>query len=183
MSRKSKLFVQHVGEQLAKRDFPRSIGEPNIGMRFFRKEELLSWQELTLIHLPISGLEEPSTGWQIWWLPDGAEQVISDMDENDWLILKSSEGECDYIGRVRLKAVNLSGVSKRIWGDEKFTSIALLDESRFINLTWGKFCERIGYKETYTLRGKTSSVSQAKLEEAGFIDGADFAYWCRGHNI
>jgi hypothetical protein len=176
-----KFFMQHVGENLSRRDFPRSIGTPD-KLCIFTFEEIDSWDEFR-VAVPDNDRESLSRepiGWQIWGLPDGAYHYTSQMFRGDALMLLGSEKQCEYVGTIDYRVPTSSpGISRRIWKESRFAQIVLLKDSQFIDLRWADFISRIGYNQNYRLQGATSRVSDGKLRSSGFSDAGGLEEWVR----
>src|SRR5215212_2286836 len=97
------VYYQHIGERLATRDFPKSLGTREAGLRRFG----LSDVEPFLRHLPPDELVDIAakvrdlapTGFQVWGIPSGAAPVLAGMDAGDFLLLLEST-EFRYVGQV-----------------------------------------------------------------------------------
>ncbi|WP_281983876.1 hypothetical protein [Thalassorhabdomicrobium marinisediminis] len=180
-----KFFMQHIGEVLSQRDFPRTLGNSN-KLVYFDTNELLNWPELAenFSANDIKALERENDPFQIWGLPIGARNYTKQMQQGDALMLLGSAKTCEYIGEIFHKLTfSNREVSQRLWGEPKFETIVLLKKSQFIMLDWSKFLDRVGYSPTYELRGATSRVATSKIKSSQFTSAEELAEWVRTHKI
>src|SRR6056297_4330132 len=126
----TKFFMQHVGEALSKRDFPRSLGQRPDHFEQFSFRDLQDMADGPLGFTSIL-LEALSSGgpYQIWGLPAGAEPYTKQMFPGDWLMLLGSEKTCEYIGRIAAKVPRFAPeVSIALWREPKFPTIVMLED-------------------------------------------------------
>ena len=180
----TKFFMQHVGEALSKRDFPKSIGSRNTGLVEFSLDDLQSHanEPLQLSGNSLNRIKEVNS-FQVWGLPEGAKSFTDQMFAGDYIMLLGSESSCEYIGRIEARIPRLcQDISFSIWGEQKFPWIICLTESAFIDLEWSGFLKKVGYATNYALRGNTSRVSDTKLAQAN-ISADKLAGWVREFRV
>src|SRR3954447_22279830 len=118
------VYYQHIGQKLAARDFPRSLGTREAGLRRFGLGDV----EPYLGHLPPEELADMAakvrdlapTGFQVWGIPSGAAAVLAGMATGDFLLLLEST-EFRYVGQVIHRASEMCwDLSDHIWGEQRF---------------------------------------------------------------
>ncbi|MEZ5777928.1 MAG: hypothetical protein R3E44_06160 [Paracoccaceae bacterium] len=172
-------FMQHIGEALSRRDFPRSLGRPD-KLCNFSYGHLSNWPAFLDAVSPsdIERLASDQTGWQIWGLPGGAKQYTDQMRRGDALMLLGSERTCEFIASIDYVLPQPSpDLSKRIWGEGRFPIIVLLKNSQFIDLLWSDFLDKVGYRANYRITGHTSRIADSKLRAIG--GASDLEQWVR----
>jgi hypothetical protein len=130
------IFWQHVGDQLGARDFPRTLGTPRNGLRYFRVEDIRP--HLSELSPPqASELERNLTRigaspFQIWGLPTGAAETLSKMGVGDYFMALDTNAEWGafrYIGRVLYYLPEQQwDLSLHLWKERKFPLIVLLKQ-------------------------------------------------------
>lgn len=170
------VYYQHVGEQMAARDFPVSLGSPTTGLKGFRLAEL----EANLQHVDTAEFSAMKTKlsdrpFQIWGLPAGAERVVARMTTDDFLILLESV-DFQYCGRILHRVSKFSHeLSRQVWGEQRFPIIVFLDGD-LISYEWRDFLSDLGFAGNYRLRGTTMSIGGDRIAasrfktEGAFID-------------
>ena len=174
------IYYQHIGEVMWERDAPRSIGTAKTGVVRFSFRDIepflpeLDALERLAIQSKISDLAP--TGFQVWGIPSGAQQVLEHMDTGDFLLLAESI-DFAYAGQVIHRiGGHCWHLSEHIWGEERFPIVILL-QGELISYPWTEFRDHFGYAPNYRMRGLTYRVSAtsvasspSKTEEA-FIAG------------
>ena len=177
-------FYQHVGEEMARRDFPRSIGTPRDGLVEFSLDELYSWNVLSAENerfLKNTARPRSTETFQIWGVPDGAERVFQNAGFGDEFMLMGSH-VFEVIGTILLKLPEFDfNLSKAIWREERFPIIVFLQNTKFISLHFDDFRKKLNFAPNYHMRGYAMRVAPARLRDAGFADGRDLGSWCRAH--
>jgi hypothetical protein len=175
-------YYQHVGEAMADRDFPKSLGTVSTGVVSFTVDELLSWPDL-LEAAPRRDLDDlrhlSADGLQVWGLPQGAEQVVKDIAPGDSLMLMSSK-VFEFIGTVAYRVPEFtSDVSTRIWGEPWFPIIVFIHRGQFIELEWDDFRRKLSFDPAYHMRGNTMKVGPSRIRSSAFGSEAALVEWCR----
>ena len=165
------VYYQHIGEKLAARDFPRSLGDEVGGLKRFNFEYI----EEFLQHIPpyeVSSIKAKittlaPTGFQIWGIPSGAMRVLHRMDTGDFLMLLESE-YFRYVGQVIHRVSDMCyDLSYDVWGEQRFPIIVLL-QGELIRYPWVDFRDEFSFAENYHMRGNTMSLSASKISASKF---------------
>lgn len=184
------VFFQHVGEAGGGRDFPRTIGTPRDGLRYFDFADL----EPRLGHLPSDEVEQlrrdvakyAPDGFQVWGIPSGAKFVLSTFRVGDCLLLLEAAGpggSFAYVGRAIAKpSRECHDLSLQLWGEQKFPLIVFLKGS-LTNYRWFSFCENLGYKSNWNPAGQTYRVPPERLITSPYIDEDGLITAIAGHPI
>jgi hypothetical protein len=86
----------------------------------------------------------------------------------------------EFIGEIAYRVPRFSSeTSKRVWGEAKFPIILFLKNSRFIDLPWDEFRDRLGFEDSYHMRGNTMKLGNSRILSSGFADEIAFSGWCR----
>jgi hypothetical protein len=167
------IFYQHVGERGGGRDFPRTIGTSQQGLRVFKVDEIepllvdLAEDEQKRLLLRLREERE----FQIWGFPAGADVVLSRMKMGDWMLLLDTDrpgGRFVYGGRLLARPESpLPGASEQLWGEGKFSWIVFL-KGVLAEYDWETFRDTLGYSPNLELRGKTNSVSPAAIARSTY---------------
>jgi hypothetical protein len=172
------VYYQHIGERLAARDFPRSLGTREDGLKRFSLRDI----EPFLRNLPPDELADIAaklhdlapTGFQVWGIPSGAAGVLAHMTTGDFLLLLESVG-FRYVGQVIHRVSELCwDLSQHIWGEQRFPILILL-QGELIDYAWAEFVEEFGFAANYHMRGNTMRLAEERLlasrfgGEEGFI--------------
>ncbi|UAJ09559.1 HNH endonuclease [Glacieibacterium megasporae] len=170
------IFYQHIGRQLWARDAPRSIGADGELRRFMMiglEKYLPEIANAEISNLKMLENEVAPTGFQIWGLPSGAQTVVSRMTNGDFLMLLESE-KFAYVGQVLHKlSVPSWTLSNHIWNEQSFPIIVFL-QGQLINYDWSEFKDNFGISPNYNLRGRTASLSLARITDSKFGDEERF---------
>ncbi|MDE0172505.1 MAG: hypothetical protein OYH76_01570 [Defluviicoccus sp.] len=166
------IYYQHIGERLAERDFPRTLGTLPAAMHEF----LLADIETYLDHLDIAELEDIRSkhnhlsprGFQIWGLPSGAERVLSEMCTGDYLMLLESI-DFRYCGKVIHRVTEFCWeLSRHLWGEQRFPIIVFL-QGKFIQYDWLEFVADFQFNQKYHMRGNTMKLAQSRIEQSKYM--------------
>lgn len=173
------IYFQHVGERGGERDFPKTIGTYDNGLKRYSLNDLNNMQaQLTDTERAtldnILQKETPS-GFQLWGIPSGAKSVIKSLRRNDWLLLLVTDrpGGCFYyVGRVihLLERENF-GLSSKLWGEPRFPLIILLDGT-LTSYAWEQFRDAFGYKQNWRLAGNTYRLTDERIALSQFSSEA-----------
>jgi hypothetical protein len=175
------VFWQHVGDQLSQRDFPRSLGTPQSGLREFRVADVRSHMS-DLSPIQASDLERNllrigTSTFQIWGLPTGAAQTLSKMETGDYFMTLDTNAEWGafrYIGRV---LYYLPGehwnLSLHIWNERKFPLIVLL-RGILVAYPWQRFLSDFKYGEGLRPMGRTFRISEKSFAKGPCATDAEF---------
>jgi hypothetical protein len=178
---KVSVFWQHVGDQLSQRDFPRSLGTPQSGLREFRVADVRSHMS-DLSPIQASDLERNllrigTSTFQIWGLPTGAAQTLSKMETGDYFMTLDTNAEWGafrYIGRV---LYYLPGehwnLSLHIWNERKFPLIVLL-RGILVAYPWQRFLSDFKYGEGLRPMGRTFRISEKSFAKGPCATDAEF---------
>jgi 5-methylcytosine-specific restriction protein A len=174
------IFFQHVGERGGKRDFPKTIGTPENGLKYFQIDQLhevtagLESREIDSIHNKIR--QQSPDGFQLWGIPSGARSVISNLRDGDWLLLLESDGpggQFYYGGKVVYRPNReMFDLSTRLWGEPRFPLIVLLD-GKLTNFSWERFRDAFGYAPNWRLAGNTYRLTQERIGRSQFATEDD----------
>jgi hypothetical protein len=179
-------YYQHVGEEMAARDFPRTIGTPLDGTVEFEVSYVASWECLApenAAYLRDNERRGQLGGFQFWGFPRGAERALAKMGDGDELMLMSSklfEIVATVVGRLPRFD---DALSTRLWGEAKFPIVVAIQNVDFVELPFEVFRERLRFAPNYHMRGKTMRVGDSKLREAGFANARDLSRWCRSYSV
>ena len=112
--------------------------------------------------------ELATTGFQIWGIPSGALRVLDPMRTGDFLMLLEST-DFRYVGQVIHRFVQPNyGLSRRIWGEERFPLIILL-QGELISYGWDRFSRRHSkFDPKYHMRGNTMRLSDERVATSDF---------------
>jgi hypothetical protein len=101
------VYFQHVGEAGGRRDFPRTIGTPKMGLRTFAfsdiEQHLIGFAETDKEKLSNQLDRYAPDGFQIWGIPSGAKRILRSVEVGDFLLLLESVGpggRFAYGGRI-----------------------------------------------------------------------------------
>lgn len=175
------LYFQHVGEAGGKRDFPKTIGTPEAGIKQFQFTDISYYitekQSDEIKNISDNLVNNHPDGFQIWGIPSGAKHVLRDLKEGDTLFLLETtkgDGNFYYGGEVVgfFKQENFE-LSKFLWGEDRFPLIVLL-KGYFAIFSWRRFCIEFGYKENWNPAGQTVRVSNERFANSSFIDEFGF---------
>lgn len=160
------VYYQHIGEKLAARDFPRSLGTREGGLRRFSFDEI----EPFLRHLPAEELVDIASkvrdlvpdGFQVWGIPSGAARVLAGMATGDFLLLLESTA-FRYVGQVIHRASEMCwDLSGHIWSEQRFP-ILILTQGELIDYAWAEFRIDFGLAANYHMRGNTMRLADDRL--------------------
>jgi 5-methylcytosine-specific restriction enzyme A len=90
------IYFQHVGEAGGGRDFPKTIGTPKAGLRYFSFKDInehvdrLDPEQHAFIQRTLAN--EAPQGFQIWGIPSGAKSILKNLKAGDYLLLIESIG-------------------------------------------------------------------------------------------
>jgi len=175
------IYYQHVGEQGAGRDFPKTIGTEQAGLKRFSFSDVVRYLDGLTQHDKddierICG-DKANNGFQIWGIPSGAKVVLANMVPGDILLLLETNGPGGffrYAGQVICKIPQESfRLSQHLWGESRFPIIIFLLGS-LITYPWYDFCDAFGIKRNYDLRGKTANLKEERLYNSVFRTEEDF---------
>jgi len=162
------IYYQHVGEQMASRDFPRTLGSKSAGLKRFSFEDIapflqhLSPMEVLDIKATVSQLAP--TGFQIWGIPSGAQRVLQNMTGGDFLMLLEST-DFTYVGQVLHRVQELCpALSDHLWHEQRFPIIILL-QGELVSYSWSDFKAYFKFDANYHMRGNTMSLSAERVGE------------------
>jgi hypothetical protein len=178
------VFWQHVGQQNAARDFPRTLGTPEARLRFFRSSEVrdhlsdLNPLEMGRIEKKFADLG--GTQFQIWGLPSGADRALSKIEPKDYFMVLDTNAEGGafrYVGRVLCYLPGRQwDVSQWLWGSQKYPLILLL-EGELIEYPWPRFLTDFKFGVGMKPMGRTYRISeQAFRAGPASTDGGFFRY-------
>lgn len=171
------VYYQHVGERMAQRDFPRTLGTPDVGLKRFVFDELRSFLQdlnpLELAEIEDKVSELAPTGFQIWGIPSGAMHVLERMKTGDFLLLLEST-DFTYCGQVIHRvSEQLHGLSVHLWGEARFPIIIFL-QGELIAYAWSDFRREFVFAGNYHMRGNTMSLSAERVAASRFKTEEDF---------
>ncbi len=160
------IYYQHIGRELWRRDGPRSIGTDDGGLRRF------SFGDIHPFLGPVDPTEQAAirgkaheyapTGFQVWGIPSGAEQVLRAMDTGDFLLLLETDF-FRYAGQVIHRvSVPCWELSRHIWGEQRFPLIVLL-QGQMIGYPWTEFIEQFRFDPKYHMRGNTMRLGPDRV--------------------
>jgi hypothetical protein len=165
------VYYQHIGQKLAARDFPRSLGTREAGLIRFGLGDVRPY----LGHLPPDELADIAakvrdfapTGFQVWGIPSGAAAVLAGMVTGDFLLLLES-AEFRYVGQVIHRASEMCwDLSDHIWGEQRFPILVLL-QGELIDYAWADFVADFGFAANYHMRGNTMRLGDERLLASRF---------------
>jgi len=165
------VYYQHIGEQMAARDFPRSLGTPTSGLKRFSFEDVEEFLQhlnpLEIADIKSKSRELAPTGFQMWGIPSGAQRVLAKMQTGDFLMLLEST-DFTYCGQVIHRVTDLCyDLSYDIWGEQRFPIIVLL-QGEMISYGWGEFLEDFNFASNYHLRGTTANIRTERVASSKF---------------
>jgi hypothetical protein len=175
------VFWQHVGDELSRRDFPRTLGTAQNGLREFCVEEIRSYMS-DLSPIQASELERNlsrigTSTFQIWGLPTGAAPTLSKIGIGDYFMALDTNAEWGafrYIGRV---LYYLPGehweLSLRLWRERKFPLILLL-KGNLVAYPWQGFLSDFKYGAGLRPMGRTSRISDKSFTNGPYSTDAEF---------
>ena len=174
------VFWQHVGDQLSQRDFPRTLGSPQNGLREFRVGDLRSHiSDLAPIQcseLNRNLLRIGESTFQIWGLPTGAAKTLSKMETGDYFLALNTNadwGAFKYVGRV---LYYLPGehweLSLHLWKERKFPLILLLRGS-LVDYPWQRFLSDFKYGAGLKPKGRTFRIAEKSFANGPFATEAE----------
>ena len=176
-----KLYFHHVGQDGARRDFPRTVFA-DVPMDVAR-DNIPS--DHPLRNAILSELEEkfPKGTFNCWGVPAGAHTVIKNLSVGDVVLLVETvhlDGEVPALCEVKIfYPSELHTLSKALWKDPKYPFIFFFDTER-LNMSWTELLEQLGYSERFDPRGKFYSVNS--LRPANFPSQAAYVEWLRNHH-
>jgi HNH endonuclease len=153
------------------RDAPRSIGTPEAGVVRFQLSDInnfledLDPHEMLSMHSKIADLV-PS-GFQIWGIPEGARDVLTDMKTGDFLMLLESS-DFRYVGQVIHRVSQPCwDLSRHIWSEQRFPIIILL-QGEMILYEWHAFVTDFAFASNYHMRGNTMRLKEDRVASSRF---------------
>ncbi len=172
------IYYQHIGEKLWARDAPRSIGTDADGLKRF------CWQDIDPFLESIDGWGEQlqvrsklasfaPTGFQIWGIPSGAQQVLAGMDTGDFLMLLESV-EFAYVGQVIHKFSEPCWAFPCIFGERALPFDYPSQQGEMVAYPWDKFRTDFGFALNYHMRGNTMKLSDERLAASPYASEEDF---------
>ncbi len=175
------IFWHHVGDQLSKRDFPRTIGSQRFGLREFKLEDVESDIDegvgFQLNELKDGYARIGSSTFQIWGVPTGAKTALNKLRTGDWLLLLNSSedyGFFEYCGRVLLRVPGEQWkLSYKLWGEQKFPIILFL-KGTIVYYPWPEFVNDLGYGTGLKGMGRVHSISEKALANSRF--GSEYSF-------
>ncbi len=175
-------YYQHVGEEMAQRDFPKTIGSPKDGLVNFSaktvcKLDAIKPENRIIFENAVRNGE--LNDFQFWGLPRGAESMVAKMGFDSELMLMSSQF-FEVIGTVVTRLPRFDdNLSELLWGESNFPIILVLKNVEFIDLSFDDFKDRLGFHDRYHMRGNTMRVGDSRIKDAGFSNFRDLSRWCR----
>lgn len=171
------IFYQQAGRR-GEADFPKSIVDAQGALRRFNAESLLT--EFDFPPEVTSAL--PRDDVQVWGVPSGARNYFQKMRPGDVFLLIGQLskhalefGQFFYAGRiVHVVEQENFGLSGRIWGDQGFPLIFLL-EGRLIDYSWLEFSSDFGFKPGFYVAGQTMRVAPERVETSPYKSVEAFA--------
>ena len=171
------IFYQQAGKR-GEADFPKSIVDGQGVLRRFDAEALLT--EFDFPEQVTSTL--PRDDVQIWGVPSGARSYFQKMSPGDLFLLIGQlskhaleYGQFFYAGRiVHVLEKEEFGLSGRIWGDQGFPLIFLM-EGRLIDYSWLEFSSDFGFRPGYYLAGQTMRVTEGRISASPYGSVESFA--------
>jgi hypothetical protein len=160
------VFWQHVGDELSRRDFPRTLGTAQTGLREYRLEQIRPH----LVDLPAPQASElernllriGNSTFQIWGLPTGAAKTLSKMETGDYFMALDTNqewGAFRYIGRVLYYLPSEQWqLSLHLWKERKFPLILLMT-GNLIAYPWQRFLSDFRYGAGLRPMGRTFRIS------------------------
>jgi hypothetical protein len=171
------VFFHHVGEAGGARDFPRTIGTRDLGLRRFSHADVephlsnLPSEELAILRHDLDYYAPE--GFQIWGIPSGAKSVLNDFRVGDYLLLLEAVGpggRFAYVGRAIAKpSQECFDLSHHLWGEKRFPLIVFL-KGALTNYRWFSFCDNLGYKRNWNPAGNTYRVQPERLIASPYGD-------------
>jgi hypothetical protein len=175
------IYFPHVGERGGRRDFPKTIGDREGGLKRFSLLEIeshlteLSRRELAELRVAIE--TEATDGFQIWGIPSGARSILRSLAFDDWLLLLESDrpgGAFHYAGRViYCPERELFRLSNHLWGEERFPIVLFL-VGNLINLGWETFRDDFDFAPNWRLAGNTYPLKEERIASSRF--GTEMAF-------
>jgi hypothetical protein len=171
------IYYQHVGEGMAQRDFPRTLGTARSGVKRFTLDEVRPFIEalnpLEVAEISDSVQELAPTGFQIWGIPSGAMHVLEHMRTGDFLLLLEST-DFTYCGQVIHRvSEQLHSFSLHLWGEARFPIIIFL-QGELVAYPWSDFIQDFKFAQNYHMRGNTMSISSERVAASRFRTEEDF---------
>jgi 5-methylcytosine-specific restriction protein A len=173
------VYFQHVGQQGAARDFPRTIGTTDQGLKKIYWADVesylrnLSDDERRNLEQRLS-LSAPD-GFQIWGIPSGARTVLRELRNGDFLLLLEDAtpgGRFGYIGRVvAFPTIECHDLSQHLWQQSKYSIIVFLIGG-LTAYPFAKFCDSFGYSLNWNPRGMTYALR--RLNRSQYVSEAQF---------
>lgn len=156
------LFYHDVGQEGAKKDFPKTI---------FGDIAIAAIEDLVppYVSAELNALF-PSGFFNAWGVPAGASSTIKQLTKGDaMLLIRTTAGAGDMPVLCSVKAFwqeAMPELSDALWGNNRFPFVFFF-ETQFIELTWDKFKQDVGYGSKFFPRGRVFRVSADKLSKLG----------------
>ncbi|MBX9706657.1 MAG: HNH endonuclease [Caulobacteraceae bacterium] len=171
------IFYQQAGRR-GEADFPKSIVDEQGTLRRFNADSLLA--EFDFPADVTSTL--PRDDVQVWGVPSGARSYFQKMRPGDVFLLIGQlskhaleYGQFFYAGRiVHVVERENFALSERIWGDQGFPLIFLL-EGRLIDYSWLEFTSDFGFKPGFYLAGQTMRIAPERVHASPYKTVEAFA--------
>lgn len=163
-----KLYYHHVGEEGARRDFPKTVFD-DAGLDVIERAVPATSPSRTELIARLRR-EFPGGRFNCWGVPAGATPVIRNLSQGDVVLLVESvhiTGAVPALCEVRVfLAIEYRELSQTLWGDDKYPYVFFFRTER-LRLTWVELLEAFGYKSNFDPRGKFYSVGDARLTGHG----------------
>jgi hypothetical protein len=171
-----KLYVHHVGEAGATRDFPKTVYQP------VELSKIVSRIDEQYRSLILSQLENvfPSGQFNVWGVPEGANNVVKNLQQGDYVLLigKAEQIETnvydgDIVALCEVKffpRTILPDLSQALWGESKFPFIFFFNVEKLSILTWQILASDLDYPPTYFPRGQVAGIGEQKFAKWGSAD-------------
>jgi len=175
-----KLYFHHVGQDGARRDFPRTVFA-NIPITVARENIP---DDHPLRNAVLEKLREkfPKGEFNCWGVPAGAHTVIKNLRIGDAVLLVETvhlDGAVPALCQVEIfYPSEFHTLSRALWKDPKYPFIFFFHTER-LRLSWTDLLEHLGYSERFDPRGKFYSVNSLRPIE--FPSQAVYVEWLRAN--
>jgi 5-methylcytosine-specific restriction protein A len=175
------IYFQHVGEQLSRRDLPKTIGTRGRGIVRVRWPDVAS--HLTdLSEAERGSLEQTLSkqapgGFQVWGSALSAKRILRQLSPGDYLLLLETTlggGRFAYAGQaVAAPGTDCPALSQYLWGEPGWPSITFM-VGGLTELSFVKFCEDFGFSAHWNPAGQTLRLNPRRLQSSPYETEDEF---------
>jgi hypothetical protein len=177
------LYWQHVGDELAKRDIPRTVGSLANGLRKFSRNDVAAVfdnsEDSSDVAVFLREIDY-NTGFpcQIWGVPEGARNVLAHLSPGDWFLLLDTDGgggSFHYVGKIvaRFRGQAFS-TSHRLWGEAKYPLVFALNGYLLDGFYFEEFKNSLKYGAGLKGMGRCHKVADKAIQKSGSVDTDEF---------